>query len=177
MVSCQKERDGVPFWPNIRPEVAWPPGTKSRKFRWAEKILGVEYRSASIFGTHRDKCFVGWNCAFLTLRQNGRQVYPPTFRDKQENLCALRFIFCRLPTNWHYWVHGARCVKCFWQTSICREKTKNQGQGISSFLFGSKSCWKHVASLGAFRQKCAISSDETFVSMSPWVRGWTVLYT
>ena len=159
-------------------EEAGLPGTKKSKMLVRRKILGVEYHSASNLRTHRDKCFVGWNCAFLTLRQNGRQVFPPTFRDdEQETLCALPFIFCRLLTNWHYWVHGARWVKCFWQTSFCRKKTKNQGQGISSFLFGSKSCWKHVASVGAYRKKCAISSDETFVSMSPKVRGWTVLYT
>ena len=74
---------------------------KNRKCWWAEKILGEEYRSASNFGTHRDKCSVGWNCAFLTLRQNGRHVFPPTFWDKQETLDALPFIFCRLPTNWY----------------------------------------------------------------------------
>ena len=72
---------------------------KSRKCQWAEKILGVEYCSASNFGTHRDKCFVGWNCAFLTLRQNGRHVFPPTFWDEQETLDALPFIFCHFPTN------------------------------------------------------------------------------
>ena len=30
---------------------------------------------------------------------NQRQVFPPTFRDEQETLDALPFIFCRLPTN------------------------------------------------------------------------------
>ena len=144
MVSCQKEaeisakihfRDGVPFWPNIRPEVAWPPGTKSRKFRWAEKILGVEYRSASNFGTHWDKCFVGWNCAFLTLRQNERQVSRPTFWDTQETLGALPFIFCRLSANWYLseTLHTPGPVNSL--VSICRYTIENEEQGSQSFLF------------------------------------------
>ena len=74
---------------------------KNQKCRWAEKILGVEYRSASNFGTHRDKCLVGWNCAFLTLRKNGRHAFPTTFGDKQETLDALPLICCRFPRNWH----------------------------------------------------------------------------
>ena len=66
---------------------------KNRKCRWAEKILGVEYRSASNSGTHRDNCFVGWNCAFLTKRPHGRHVFPTTFWAKQETWDALPLIF------------------------------------------------------------------------------------
>ena len=34
------------------------------------------------------------------LSQNKRHVFPTTFRDKQETLDALAFIFCRFLTNW-----------------------------------------------------------------------------
>ena len=81
-------------------EEAGQPETKRSKMSVSRKILGKEYYSASNLRTHRDKCFVGWYCTFLTLRQNGRQVFPPTFRDKQETLGALAFIFCRLSANW-----------------------------------------------------------------------------
>ena len=82
-------------------EEAGLPETKKSKMSVSRKIEGVEYHSASNLRTHRDKCFVGWNCAFFTLRQNGRQVFPPTFRDEQETLDAMPFIFCHLSANWY----------------------------------------------------------------------------
>ena len=78
-------------------EEAGQPETKRSKMSVSRKILGKEYHSASNLRTHRDKCFVGWNFAFLTLRQNGCQFFPPIFWDKQETLGALPLIFvlCR----------------------------------------------------------------------------------
>ena len=50
----------------------------------AEKIVGVGYHSASNFRTHRDKCFVGWNRAILTIQQNRTHFFLPTFWAEQE---------------------------------------------------------------------------------------------
>ena len=86
-----------PHWPFLRK--LGHREQKNRKCRWAEKILGVEYRSASNFGTHRDKCFVGWNRAFLTIRPHGRHVFPTTFWAEQETWDALPLIFCLFPTK------------------------------------------------------------------------------
>ena len=80
---------------------SWATGNQKVENVGEPKIVGVEYHSASNLRTHRDKCFVGWNCAFFTLRQNGRQVFPPTFRDEQETLDAIPFIFCHLSANWY----------------------------------------------------------------------------
>ena len=96
---------------------------KCQKFWWAEKILGVEYRSAFNFGTHRDKCLVGWNCAFLTLRENGPHAFPTTFRDEQETLDALPLICCRFPRNWHL-------SKIFTHRSSSTQPTDNISVGL-----------------------------------------------
>ena len=102
---------------------------KNRKCRWAEKILGVEYRSASNSGTHRDKCFVGWNRVFLTIRPHGRHVFPTTFWAEQETWDALPLIFCLFPTNWRLseTLHTPGPMNSI--MSICRQTTKNEGQG------------------------------------------------
>ena len=102
---------------------------KNRKCRWAEKILGVEYRSASNSGTHRDKCFVGWNRAFLTIRPHGRHVFPTTFWAEQETLDALPLFFCLFPTNWRLseTLHTPGPVNSI--MSICWQTTKNEAQG------------------------------------------------
>ena len=57
------------------------------------------------------------------------------------------------------------------------KRQKIKGWAIKCFLFGSKSWLKEVGSVLPYRQNCAISSDETFVSMSPKVRGWMVTFT
>ena len=51
------------------------------------------------------------------------------------------------------------------------KRKKIKGRAIKRFLFSSKSWLKDVGSELPYRQNCAISSDETFVSISPNVRG------
>ena len=66
--------------------------------------------------------------------------------------------------------YEGRCVKFSTNVSLSAND-KKKGGAIKGFLFGSKSWLKEVGSVLPYRQNCAISSDETFVSMSPKVRG------
>ena len=80
------------------------------------------------------------------LTENFRDVYP---------LTELRGPVCQI----------------FDKCQFVGKRQKIKGGAIKRFLFGWKSCLKEVGSVLPYRQNCAISSDETFVSMSPKVRG------
>ena len=72
---------------------------------------------------------------------------------------------------------GAGVWNVFDKCQFVGKRQKIKGGAIKRFLFGPKSWLKEVGSVLPYRQNCAISSDETFVSMSPKVRGWMVTYT
>ena len=78
----------------------------------------------------------------LTLRQNERHVFPPTFRDEQETLCGLPFVFHRLWANWHNWVHGARRVKCFCKHQFADKRQKMKGRAPKVSYLSRKVGWK-----------------------------------
>ena len=62
---------------------------------------------------------------------------------------------------------GAGVWIFFNECQFVGKRQKIKGRAIKCFLFGLKSWWKGVESVLAYRQKWPISSDETFVSMSP----------
>ena len=86
------------------------------------------------------------------LTENFRDVYP---------LTELRGPVCEI----------------FDKCKFVGKRQKIKGRAIKRFLFGSKSWQKEVGLVLPYRQNCAISSDELFVSISLKVRGWMVTYT
>ena len=83
--------------------------------------------------------------AFLTFMQNKHHFIPLTFLDEKETLDALPF-FLRGPVS-----------------EISLTNIDLSGNGRASKV----SCLSRKVRIMNWHQKCAISSDETFVSMSP----------
>ena len=111
--------------------------------------------------THWDKCFVRWNRAFLTIRQNRRHLILLTFWDEQEIIDALPFIFCQFWPNGQLLkkfhtpalVKNQICPKSLIFNYVC--KKLRFGSGIIGWVFVCVFC-KQNAKMTKFVRKIVI---------------------